>query len=400
MKEKLKAKAPAFFGIGEAAVNRGRQPEIDLVKGLAIIFMIVDHSFGMISYTEEYHFLYLFLDEILAGYLAAPMFMFCMGVGFAYSGKQDPRRIAVRGLKMLLTAFMLNTGRFVIPQLLSYLFGRPLINNGWAFTMRPSGSPNPANYIPYMFLSDILFFAGFSMLAFALFKKLKLSPVTVFIIGVVSSFAATLLPFVRTDNQAVKGLLAFFVNTDRSLFPFLVWLIFPASGYLFGHFLLRCADKKLFYRKVLLLSLPVMALYAVCCFLMKAAFPFSVENTEYYMSLPDALFTLCIGMVFIAVCYFVSCSKHLKFTALRRFSANINTMFIISWLLISYTSAGMIMFSPYYDSLPTVSDGSIPALFPPWVGIGMGIVFVFLTDLLTILWKRRKARHAAAASDA
>ena len=63
--------------------------ELELAKGFAIIFMIFVHVFeeGRESIVQN-DSTTIFLGqqiEFLGGAPAAPLFMFCMGVGFAYS---------------------------------------------------------------------------------------------------------------------------------------------------------------------------------------------------------------------------------------------------------------------------------------------------------------------------
>lgn len=61
-------------------VNCGRQKELDMVKGFAIIFMVWDHVSRELGGNVESPF-GMFVDMILAGPFAAPMFMICIHWG-------------------------------------------------------------------------------------------------------------------------------------------------------------------------------------------------------------------------------------------------------------------------------------------------------------------------------
>ena len=65
-------------------VNTGRQVELDIAKALAIIFMIFLHTVMVVkgfnySLTPAYDFI---VSNVLGRPRAAPVFMFCMGVGY------------------------------------------------------------------------------------------------------------------------------------------------------------------------------------------------------------------------------------------------------------------------------------------------------------------------------
>ena len=68
--------------LADKKVNTGRQKELDIAKALAIIFMIFCHvivfaSFSNISITLGFEMI---LNQT-AAIIAAPVFMFCMGIG-------------------------------------------------------------------------------------------------------------------------------------------------------------------------------------------------------------------------------------------------------------------------------------------------------------------------------
>jgi uncharacterized membrane protein len=68
-------------------INTGRQVELDIAKALSIIFMIFLHTLMVVkgfnfNLSPTYDFL---ITNVLGRPFAAPVFMFCMGVGVVYS---------------------------------------------------------------------------------------------------------------------------------------------------------------------------------------------------------------------------------------------------------------------------------------------------------------------------
>ena len=85
-------------------VNTGRQPELDVAKVAAILYMVVIHVYeemSVVNYWVRPDSLFRTVLEFLGGPLAAPVFMFAMGVGMVYTRHRSPRAFALRGLRLL-----------------------------------------------------------------------------------------------------------------------------------------------------------------------------------------------------------------------------------------------------------------------------------------------------------
>jgi uncharacterized membrane protein len=104
---------------GAEPVNNGRQPELDMAKGLAIVFMVWTHVFEELSPGSE-GVMVMLVRNILGGPFAAPIFMICMGIGISYSKKSSPQKLLHRGIGLFGTGLLLNMFRFVVPDLLKY----------------------------------------------------------------------------------------------------------------------------------------------------------------------------------------------------------------------------------------------------------------------------------------
>ena len=69
-------------------VNVGRQAELDVAKALSIIFMVFLHAIMVVKgynvgLSPTYDFV---ISNVLGRPYAAPIFMFCMGVGSSIPG--------------------------------------------------------------------------------------------------------------------------------------------------------------------------------------------------------------------------------------------------------------------------------------------------------------------------
>ena len=98
-------------------VNTGRQVELDIAKGLAIVFMIFVHVITILEYfNADLSSTYLFVfDNVLGRPYAAVIFMFCMGVGIVYSRHSQWNTMIKRGVKLYLLGILVNFFEFVLP---------------------------------------------------------------------------------------------------------------------------------------------------------------------------------------------------------------------------------------------------------------------------------------------
>ena len=226
-------------------VNIGRQPELDLAKAFLIFNLAIVHLFcectppeGLSEVGMPFYF-----DSVVGGPFGAPMFIFCMGVGLAYTKKNAPALVFRRGVRIFLLGVLHNTCRYLVPCLL----GQWITGDSEQYFDR----------LPYLFFgNDILQFAGLAMMLMALLLALKLSPARCFIVGVAFELLAALIGSRDYGNEAVNVILGHFVGTYSSNedivifsdFPLLIWFSMYAFGYLFGFYLMRCKEKRKLYQ--------------------------------------------------------------------------------------------------------------------------------------------------------
>lgn len=305
-------------------VNVGRQVELDIAKGLSIIFMIFVHTLITAMYfpTSVTHIYSHIVDDILGGPCAAPVFMFCMGIGIVYSRHSQWDIMVKRGIKLLILSIFVDIAEFVVPHVLSGVF-----LNQWDLFNVYGGL--------ILFYVDILDFAGLSFIALGLFKKYNLSHKQMLIIAVALSLIGGYLRFTDFDNNLFDVLCGFFIGTTDifTAFPFFNWIIFPVCGWYYGEYFIRAKDKSKFFK-----FWPVFILIPMIYFIITCVTPgtFLIDDPHYYyMTLFDACFVLMYIHGNIGFCYWAS--KILpKFIVnfMSTLSRNINTIYVAQWALI------------------------------------------------------------------
>lgn len=312
----------AFIGIRNCfdaeKINTGRQPELDLAKGFAILFMVWTHVFDELS-PDSKGILVTLVRNILGGPFAAPVFMICLGIGVSYSSKNNPKDLMRRGFGLLGIGFLLNFFRYVLPDLTKYVL------------------TNESTYLYHtfsLFSVDILQFAGLAFLFLALLKKLELKNSVLLFIGAMASLLGMALRGVSTGNYVVDQFIGFIWGTaTRSYFPFLNWIIFPAFGLVFGSLLKHCTDKRNFYLRIAPFCIGLMTIYLILT--IRFGFMFSSAGSYYFLGLLDATFFILLALGFFGLNYAITqILPALSFQPLLRWSKNINAIYCIHWSLL------------------------------------------------------------------
>lgn len=78
------------------------------------------------------------------------------------------------------------------------------------------------------------------------------------------------------ENYRANRILGMFIVTADALFPLCQYFVFAAFGYLIGGFYTRIADKEALAKRVLLICVPVAAVY----FVLRFSVPVMAECTE------------------------------------------------------------------------------------------------------------------------
>lgn len=335
----------------EAAVNTGRQPEADIAKGMSAIFMVLCHVYGWLIRHSD--FCDLVVDCILGGPFAAPVFMFCMGMGMGYTGKNQPRDYLRRGIDLLWIGLLFGISRDVLPVLLVWFLG---------------GDPAVLENLYLFFCTDILRFAGLSFLLFALLQKMRVKPWGILVIAVVLSCAGMLLQNVSTGVFLLDVLTGYLWKSwDYALFPLLNWFIFPACGYVFSLLWKHCRDKGTVFRTLTPVCGVISAVYIGA---MLHWGLFFLSRWEYYGIGPlDAVFFLVIIFFCLGIGYYLQRLPGWLTAFLSRLAKNINGVYWIHWLLI------------YGIFLPSVYLFG-PVYYPGWLLLPISLGITVVSDRL------------------
>ena len=302
-------------------VNTGRQPELDLMKALCIIGMIVIHvllDLGSDVLPET-------LDDFGTEFLGAANFMLCMGIGMRYSRNQSAKGYLLRGFALLTVSQFLNLLRNALPNLIAYW----ILKDQWFI----------ANAL-LVIQADILSFAGLSLLFMALLKKLKISDLGILIISVVLSLFA-LIAYYRIpspESYLLSQIAAYFVITDaEAYFPLFCYFIFIAFGYYIGGWYLRIKDKDGLSSRILLICLPIAVVYYAIRIPTDISFlPELGSDLQYNMNTTPAAIATCLtSLVWLALFYKIT--KRFRNglpKLLMNFSTYINAYYCVSYVIL------------------------------------------------------------------
>lgn len=322
--------------LSDCDVNNGRQFELDIAKTVAIFFMAVIHvgdSMSTFDYSVYDVSLYQKFINFIGGPLAAPIFMFAMGVGMAYTRHRTPAAFAKRGVKLMIYGYLLNFFREGLLMLIARMMGmatdydKPLIYS--------------------IFNIDILQFAGIAFMLAALFMKLKMKPVhmlgTAVVLQAVGTMCIGCFSGLADAWKCIIGL--FFFTNEYSCFPAFLWLIYPMIGLCFAETLKRVTDKRIFYKRVGLFSLCVFVALTVSLHYMDIdtwSFYSGYENLYYRQNLLGTVWMFSIVGMAMTVFYFMTyIVKGSIESFIKWASAGLNSIYIIHWLVITYTIAIM-----------------------------------------------------------
>lgn len=309
--------------LGNKIVNNGRQIELDIAKGLAIFFMIAVHVQSELG--DPY-----ISTTIIGGIVdffgtipAAPVFMFLLGTGIVFSKKSEPKILMKRGLKLIGLGYLLNIVRTMIVFLPPLLFG--------------DISSYTSELIVSLVNIDILQFAGFALMFFGLVKKLNLKLNHMVILVIIISLLNYILLNLQTENYilaAITGL--FWGSNELAAFPFTTWIFYPVAGFYFGEILMRQEKKAVFYKKIFLVFTTLLCLLIVIAYKFSISSGLMTEVSYYHHTLfSNVLFTSFVFVWISGLFYIKKFIPALVQDVLKRWSLNVNSIYIIHWIIIS-----------------------------------------------------------------
>ena len=307
-------------------VNTGRQIELDVAKGLAIIFMIFLHTVMIVQcYNDGLSSTYSFvIGNVLGRPFAAVVFMFCMGVGVVYSRHSQWDKMIKRGITLYLLGMLVNVFEYFVPYFLAGALGL-------------DATPFEIYGGLVLFVVDILAFAGWAFVLMGVLKKFELSNKKLIIVAVALSLLGTLLRGTDFGNNVVNAFFGNFFGTAFTAFPLFNWFIFPIAGCVWGQYFIRAKDKSEFFKFWPILMIIALIYFYVSSNLWEGVFSENV-HFYYFLNTLDAVFCIINAHAVIGMCYWLV--KFLPDSFIKAFSilsTNINHIYIAQWFFIPVT---------------------------------------------------------------
>ena len=324
-------------------VNKRHIEVLDLCKTVLIIFMICTHVFESLADGPAKNSFISYIICMFSISFGASAFMFYMGITFNYSRKLLPRTLFKRGLLFFSGGYVLNVAENITTIIYSAIHGTSVYEAVKTF-----------------FIVDILAFAGCCMMLFALFLKLKLGPLKIFVISAAMSLAALIftpyLPFFSDSSldtfstlltACISGLF-YFSSNEATAFPLFIWLIIPAAGYFFGYYFIRCRRPDKMMRITCLASAGLITVISICILVFRL--PTCIISYSKYQEIRgidqtvllgygqkiwDSLLLIAIAAFITSLFYFVSDKIPVRMRKpLYMIASNVTIIYVIQWLLI------------------------------------------------------------------
>ena len=272
------------------------------------------------AFSPAYEFV---VGNVLGRPYAAPIFMFCMGVGIVYSRHSQWDVMIKRGVKLYLLGILVNVFEWFIPHFLS----GALLGNSDAFPIM-SGL--------MLFSVDILAFAGLSFIVMGILKKFEVSNKKLVVLAVVMSIIGFFLFKIDLGNPILNLIFGNFIGTKGGFtaFPLFSWFIFPVGGYIWGQYFIRAKVKSDFFK-----FWPLYIVIALIYFFVSTNLWGGILSEDihlyYFMNTLDAIFCIINAHGMIGLCYWLT--KYLPDAVIKVskiLSSNINHIYIAQWFFV------------------------------------------------------------------
>jgi uncharacterized membrane protein len=240
--------------------HNNRILSIDLARGLAVLFMIAVHTLMVFANQEVQDSVFGQIIEFLGGPPAAPVFMTLMGFSYVYSRKSELKSRLTRGLKILLSGYLLNILRGVIPFTLSAQLHLDITET---FPL------NELNEYTILTIVDILQFAGIALMIMALIQEFKINKYVILFTAILISMISPFFWGLHLNLPVIDHILELFWGDqpiaysfidNKISFPVLPWLSFPLLGMFLGITIKRSNDQSMTFKHFGIIGISVLLL--------------------------------------------------------------------------------------------------------------------------------------------
>ncbi len=301
---------------------------LDLARGLAVFFMVMQHAMIIYDAGAGEESLLGFTVVLLGTAPAAPVFMLIMGILFAgsqkHSQKHNLKQGIYRGLSLIALGYTLNIFRFCVPALIAKAEGAVL---------------QEGEKLLDLFLAvDILQMAGLSLIVLALVRRWI--PWRCVWLGAAAAIAV-LSPLAWDLLRASPAADLLWGTGDLVWFPLFPWLLYPLVGLFCGRSFLDGSDTGSLMKKWAASGIVmVVAGGLLWLFVSNRIF----VTGDYYRSGP-AVHLVCLGFVFmwLPACRWIAERgvPNAAFRLLCLWSKNVTAFYFIQWVVIGW---GMLAF--------------------------------------------------------
>ncbi|KAL0209758.1 hypothetical protein P9112_009842 [Eukaryota sp. TZLM1-RC] len=303
-----------------------RQDAMDIVRGLAVLFMVLQHTVIYMAADESS---WAIRWTLVGPGDVAVMFMFILGINMADPKAISNKALALRGLKIWVLAACLNFARASAP----FYVACKLRNFCFSFT-----------YLEMFLRLDIYHFVGGFLLFVALMRALEMTQLAQFTFTCILWLVFSL--FEGTPPNDHTGVFGYYVIGTEPFanFPFRNWLIFPMVGMVLGNYWRPFEKKEINMKKILYVCLVGWfgLFIALIVFYPKLDFYGNDDDNNYLKQTPltNVFFLFQNIIVLIAFEFIVSKGWVWQpfFKFIKFWSRNIMAIFVVQWILITWIS--------------------------------------------------------------
>lgn len=337
-------------------INPKRELLPDLLKGIAVVFMIQVHITENFSSSDFYNSLAGKISLFLGGVPAAPLFMIVMGYFFAASTKSSGQNFK-RGAALFLGGIFLNIFRSVF-----YLINTAAENYSSIVLSR-------------IFAVDIFPLAGLSLMFLSQVKKYFQNDwYLYFLTALFAAFLGEVLVTPALQPGIEQNLLGFiFGNYPSSFFPLIPWLAYPLLGAAIYFGKEKLQKKFEFTRNHIIIFSAAWIL--VMAFTYNYGFEISSTLGLYYHhGIIFAAWACCFLAGFILAVKFLFRKENYATTYLRWLGENVTAIYVAQWLIIGNME--------YFK----INSGDL------WELALWFLIVLFSSTLVVAAWRKGKGR--------
>jgi len=298
---------------------------LDLARGFTVLFIPAIHT-GMLYSHISVHTSVLgyFLIAIAEG-PGGQLLMLLMGLSFTFRQRHTTSKIGLRSLLLLLTGYLLNILKFIIP----YSYGA--LPHGVIQDLQLS---NDGSAIWQLFgLGDILHFAAMATVILHLVYRCTHFHIVAFITAITVVLISPWVWDTHFEHPLLDYISALATGQPpRVFFPLFPWLVYPLLGLVIGHYF-----KKDQQRTFTLCGI-IAGMLISSGLLLEDYFP--AENPLGFYRTPISGTMWHVGIVLLALYGWHLISSKMKqrlFVRLLTYSSeNITVIYLIQWVMICW----------------------------------------------------------------